>query len=107
MLFRSVESKAPMVSLRIGEPQKWRSEGQTVLVREDLPTEEEKRRAKRREGQGMEELKAWVKPPSGKKKEPEVKPKDKEAEMKRKNGAFDESFWELTGMTPSKRKKGE
>lgn len=102
-----VESKAPVVSLRIGKPQKWRSEGQTVLVREDLPTEEEKRRAKRRKEQGKEELNAWVKPPRRKKKEPEVRPKDKEAEKKRKREEFDESFWELTGLAPSKRKKDE
>lgn len=102
-----VQSKAPVVSLRIGEPQKWRSEGQTVLVREDLPTEEEKRRAKRRKEQRKDELKAWVRPPRRKKKEPEVRPKDKEAEKKRKREEFDDSFWELTGMAPSKRKKDE
>lgn len=100
-----VESKAPVASLRIGEPQKWRSEGQTVLVREDLPTEEEKRRAKRKKEQEKEELKAWVRPLRRKKKEPEVKPKDKEAEKERKRERFDESFWNLTGMAPSKRNK--
>ena len=98
-----VESKAPVVSLRIGEPQKWRSEGQTVLVREDLPTEEEKRSKE----QENEELKAWVKLPRRNKKEPEVRPKDREVEKKRKRGKFDESFWELTGMAPSKCKKDE
>lgn len=102
-----VESKAPVVSLRIGEPQKWWSEGQTVLVREDLPTEKEKWRAKRRKEQGNEEQKSWVKPPRRNKKEPEVRAKDKEAEKKRKREKFDESFWELTGMAPSKRRKDE
>lgn len=102
-----VESKAPVVSLRIGEPQQWRSEGQTVLVREDLPTEEEKRRAKRREEQRKEELKAWARPPRRNQKEPEVRLKNKVAEKKKKREEFDESFWELTGMAPSKRTKEE
>ena len=102
-----VESKAPVVSLRVGEPQLWRSEGQTVLVREDLPTEEEKRRAKRRKEQGKEELKTWVRPPRRNKKEPEMWVNDKAAETKKKREEFDESFWELTGMAPSKRKKEE
>lgn len=104
-----VESKAPVVSLRIGKSMKWRSEGETVLLREDLPTEEEKMRAKRRKEHGKEELKAWVKPPR-RKKESGRKADSKQAvkqekKPKNKGKSFDENFWELTGMAPHEGEK--